>query len=425
MPRRTFRSAPTVAVLSLAALALAGLGACAVSASVEGEPAGAASAIPPSEAPADPGLSAADGGGQAPELDPEAACVAVVADAKPQRRPVDIVWLVDNSASMEPAVRAVTAGLNDFAATIGQRQLDYRVIMLSLRGQKPVTRGGSKRYPVCVPAPLAGDDACGNGPRFVHSTLDVKSVQPLEQLLGTLDQTAGYTPADERGAEPWRAALRPDATKTFVVVTDDDSRLSARDFERFAGGANPHNPSLRLPPGLLDASRNGQFEGYVLAAIYGWGSETDPAKRCAYADRTEPPSAGETYTELVRRTGGPRAQICQRAEAWRGFFDEVAKAVVTRAKIACDVDIPTPPGQVLDPTRVNVDLEVSGRKARLKKAVDSSACGLDVAWHYDDERAPTKVRLCPAACSLAQGGLAGGGDDTRLGVAFGCRTEIK
>lgn len=43
--------------------------------------------------------------------------------------PVDIVWIVDNSASMLPAIVEVTAGLDDFAALIASKNLDYRVIV--------------------------------------------------------------------------------------------------------------------------------------------------------------------------------------------------------------------------------------------------------------------------------------------------------
>jgi len=198
----------------------------------------------------DGGIILSDAATEETPIVPDAACVAVVEEAQATALPVDIIWMVDNSSSMQIAVDQIKLGLNAFAATIESKSLDYRVIMLSLRSpQSPVMISGSNRYPVCIPPPLAGDASCGDGARFFQSSIDVRSTQPLEQLLGTLGQTAGYAAGDTKGGEPWAPHLRPQASKTIVVVTDDNSRLSATDFETFAGGKNPYN-SLTLPPGI-------------------------------------------------------------------------------------------------------------------------------------------------------------------------------
>ena len=60
----------------------------------------------------------------------------------------------------------------------------------------------------------------------------------------------------------------PLGPESFVVVSDDNSRLLPQDFETFAGGKNPFN-SLTLPPGILDPSWNGLFTGYVFSGLYG------------------------------------------------------------------------------------------------------------------------------------------------------------
>ena len=110
-------------------------------------------------------------------LDPDAACVATTVGADVERAPVDIIWMVDNSISMEPAIREVTRGLNDFAARIASSGIDYRVILLALRGMGRVSFEGSPRYAVCIPEPLAGDASCGNGERFFHSSVDIRSTR--------------------------------------------------------------------------------------------------------------------------------------------------------------------------------------------------------------------------------------------------------
>lgn len=356
-------------------------------------------------------------------IDPDAACAAVSSVATIERKPVDIIWVVDNSVSMEPAIREVTRGLNDFANRVGMRGLDYRVVMLSYRSRtNPVTIAGGTRYGVCIPRPLAGDDQCGNGPRFFQSSVDIRSTQPLEQLLGTLAQTEGYREGQERGGEPWRAFLRDEATKTIVVVTDDESRMPADEFERFAGGTNPRSSRFVLPPGVLDPSWMGLFNGYTFSALYGWDSETDPAVRCTYPGGARPPSSGPTYTTLVRRTGGARAKICDGAAAWGPFFDRVATAVETASRVSCELAIPpVPTGMVFEIARVNVEITTAAMSVRPGKVSGVSACTASGGWYYDDERNPTRITLCPVSCEQAQSAVRAG-STTAVRVLFGCQT---
>lgn len=345
-------------------------------------------------------------------------CAATAVEATRERLPVDIIWIVDNSASMQPAVAEVQAGLNTFANLIGAKGIDYKVVMLSKRGTTP----SGNRYPICIPPPLAGAD-CGNGPRFFHASLDVKSTQPLEQFLGTLDQTAGYTATDDRGSEAWSQELRPNATKTIVVVTDDNSRFSATSFETFPGGKNPYN-STTLPPGVLDPSRGNQFKGYVFNGIYGWGSPTVPALRCTYPNGSQPAASGEVYTELVTKTGGVRAKICDGAAAWGPFFDGVAKAVETTSRIACELAIPRPDGGVLDPEAVNVRVSDGTNQAvMVPRVANEAACGSAAGWYYDDPNTPSKVLLCPASCDAAQS--KGGETPPKIDVLFGCQSVVR
>ncbi|MEO7092129.1 MAG: hypothetical protein ABI175_02685 [Polyangiales bacterium] len=357
-------------------------------------------------------------------IDPDAACASTAVTAKVDVLPVDIIWVVDNSSSMEPAVAQVKTGLNDFAAKIAAKSLDYKVIMLAIRNKtSPLTLGGGTRYPVCIPAPLAGDDNCGNGPRFFHTSVDIFSTQPLEQILGTLGQTAGYKVGESRGGDlPWADQLRKTATKTFVIVTDDDSRLSATEFETFAGGKNPFN-SNTLPPGILDPSWTaitGGFDGYSFSGIYGWGSLTDPSVVCKFTDGTSPAKSGATYTTLVTKTGGVRAKLCDGAAAWGTFFDAIATSVVKTSKLACDLEIPLPATGTLDPSQVNVRISSGGKTEIIPKVKDAAACGTDAGWYYDDDLAPKRVFLCPAACTKVNTPIST--DKNTIEVLFGCKT---
>ncbi|HMR05766.1 MAG TPA: hypothetical protein PKA88_08310 [Polyangiaceae bacterium] len=371
----------------------------------------------------DGGLVIVSAAADAP-FDPDAACATTTEKATPEFLPVDIIWAVDNSTSMQPAIDEVTKELNAFAALIASKSLDYRVIMLSLRSKtNPVTVQGSSRYAVCIPPPLAGDANCGNSARFFQSSIDIRSTQPLEQILGTLGQTAGYQQGEEKGGEPWQAQLRPSASKTFVVVSDDNSRLAAADFESFPGGKNPFN-SLTLPPGILDPSWGGLFTGYVFDGLYGWGSTSSPSIKCQYPGGSSPPSSGPTYTELVTKTGGVRAQICSGASAWGPFFNDVAQAVTQNTKLSCALSLPAPSVGTLDPNKVNVGIVTSAGNSTLPKVANAAACGGGGGWHYDNDAAPSKVILCPASCAAAeQAGIKSGG--VEIAVQFGCATVVR
>ncbi|MEZ4373570.1 MAG: hypothetical protein R3B07_22300 [Polyangiaceae bacterium] len=369
-----------------------------------------------------------DGGGSG-GFDPDAACAVAKEAAKVEKLPVDIIWVVDNSVSMAPAIDQVTAGLNNFAASIGNKDLDYKVIMLSLRGVGEVTAG---RYGVCIPQPLAGDSNCGNGTNFFQSSIDIKSEQPLEQFLGTLGDTANYQVGDARGPKTpadgnWRAQLRPEATRTIVVVTDDNSRLTADQFEHWSGGggwATGVSSSSLLPPGILDSSWNGLFDDYVFTGIYGWGSATDPTVICSYPGGDQPPKSGETYTDLVTRTGGVRAKICDGASAWGPFFDSVATAVESSATINCVLDIPEPSTGELDPKKVNVVVSTPSTSNDLFKVGGANDCDASGGWYYDNDTAPTQVVLCPASCADAQAAVQSQGEGS-VDIYFGCETRVK
>jgi hypothetical protein len=360
----------------------------------------------------DAGLDASDGG--------FVSCAGTAIEAKRAPLPVDIVFMVDNSASMAPAVAEVQAGINAFAQRIGSRGIDYRVIMLSLRGTAPTTVGGSVRYPICVPPPLGGPD-CGNGPTFFHAPMDVYSTQTLEQLLGTLDQTQGYTQGQARGSVPWSQELRKEATKSIVLVTDDNSRFPGVSFEGFPGGPSPYTNGLVLPVGLLHPARANAWKGYLFHGIYGWGSTADPSIRCTYSDGSKPPTSGSEYSALVARTGGARAQLCDGPAAWGPFFDAVATAVVANA---CETPMPVPEAGVVDPERVNVVVTGGDGVARTVPRVAASGdCGAAEGWHYDAPLAPTKVVLCPASCESAQSSTAS--RPPKLEVLLGCASIVR
>ena len=188
----------------------------------------------------------------------------------------------------------------------------------------------------------------------------------------------------------------------------------------FPGGGNPFN-SNDLGPGFLTPTYGDLFEGYTFNAIYGWGDEADEEAICSYPDGSSPPSSGTTYTALVARTGGVRAQICQQASssAWATFFEAIATRVAETARLSCEIGLPSPPdGMVLDPAKVNVVLNADS-VTNYAKVPSAGDCGAEGGWYYDNEDSPSQVILCPASCDDAQAQLRESGT-AEIGVQFGC-----
>jgi hypothetical protein len=425
-------SSPVVAIIAAISLIAMATG-CATSEGTETD----ASLLPDDAAPPID-MSVPDDVAVPPDrapLDRDAACASATAEATVVTRPVDIIWVVDNSVSMQPAIDEVQAGLDDFAALIAGGSLDYRVILLSLRGQGQVTVGGSTRYAICIPPPLSSDNSCGDGPNFFHVSVDIRSTQPIEQFLGTLGQTSGYTASASRGSDPWLQLLRPNATKSLVFVTDDNARtcvtyggcnpndppLTAASLEDFPGGPNPYN-SNELGPGILTSTYGTLFQDYRFHAIYGWGSTTDPSVKCTYADSSKPPSSGPTYTALVQGTGGVRGQICDGSSAWAPFFNAVAAAVGETSQIDCTIPIPEPPANMIfERDRINVWVDTGSGPFLAGKVDGAGSCGTNDGWYYNDENNPTAVVLCPATCTALQSTSPG---TRKVDVEFGCLTIV-
>lgn len=75
-----------------------------------------------------------------------------------------------------------------------------------------------------------------------------------------------------------------------------------------------------------------------------------------------------------------------------------ALAEIRMAALPCDYAI----NDVKDSARLNVEtVSSSGERATLVHVTNADGCekAKEKGWYYDDPKAPTRVKLCPAACS--------------------------
>jgi hypothetical protein len=303
------------------------------------------------------------------------ACAGSEVMADFQTRPSDIIFIVDQSGSMNQETAYVQMKINDFVMQISASNIDYRVVMIA----SPTASNA-----ICVPPPLGGP-SCGNNTRF----------RLVNQSVGS---TNGPSLALSRYAM-YSDFLRPEAGKHFVFVTDDNSSMSAANF---TSGVN-----ALLPAGM--------FTGFKVHGIYAYGSGSNG---CTGAFGSGA-AAGTVYTTLIAQTMGASGVIC--TGDWTQVFMDITAAVVSGSQVSCELTIPAPPmGETLDPAKVNVKYQSGVAPGMTLPQVPAAAdCTSAGGWYYDDNTTPTKITLCPATCTSVQGDPM-----ANVKVEFGCSTQI-
>lgn len=338
------------------------------------------------------------------------ACQAVVQQAEKISGRADIIFILDNSGSMGQEVGAVQTNLNAFSQQITASGIDTHVVVISAApgggpdGNKCVdptgiacafvpglTVGGLiNGNGVCIDPPLGAQGACPQGDDSNPSAgfLHVKQAVDSHNALAMVQQTYGM----------WQQMLRPDAAKTFVVITDDESQVAAQDFTAWVGGQSAFQSAIW------------RFSGIFCTA----GS-----LNCA--------NVGTTYASLVTQTGGVAGNLGELSDGqvdaqFKSVFDSLAKAVVNDARpVDCKWTIPAAPqGQHLDPQAVNVRYSVAGSASNTIYGVDGADKCTDQygGWYYDDPAAPSHVLACPQTCKVLQADLS-----TKVEVLFGCARQ--
>lgn len=319
-------------------------------------------------------------------------CAAVSSEAKPGIQPADIIIAVDTSGSMSEESSFVQTNLNQFASIIANSGIDVHVVLIA---------DGS----VCIGAPLGSGNcpADENLPGYRHVQQVVNSTDGLQVILNTYPQ--------------WAPSLRPDATKTVAIVSDDNSDLAANGFV---------SQLIALDP---------TFQGFKFDAIVASTEPTDCIFTCTLngcatcanpcCDKSAfctPLSAakGTVYEQLVQQTMGVLGDLC--LQDFGPVFQDMATGVITGSQVSCSLDIPTPDGGTLDPKKVNVKYTPGGNgnpSSILNVPGGAADCGPNGGWYYDDPQNPSQIVLCPATCTVVQADT-----QAKVEVLFGCETEV-
>lgn len=232
--------------------------------------------------------------------------------AQGQSRTADIIIAVDNSASMVDEANEVQLNLNSFASQLLSGGLDIRLVLISA--------DSTHASGICVSAPL-GSGSCPideNKPAYTHIRQEVGSSDALNFIINTYAQ--------------WAPEMRPEAIKHVIVVSDDNSTLTATEFN-----------SAFL---ALDASH----VGYQFHSIA--GTETldslqcvlSPGNVCCQGEVPLCTARGQNYIDLSASTGGVFNNLC--LQDFNPFFDEMASAVIQSVPAAIKINeiLPDPIG---------------------------------------------------------------------------------
>ena len=192
-------------------------------------------------------------------------------------RPVDIVWIIDQSGSMGSEIAGVKQNMNNFSNYISGQKIDYRVIVLAKRGT------GSKD--ICIKPPLGGAN-CGDSARFKQVSLKVGSTNELTLFKSNIKSIESF--------------MRPNSLRQIVVVSDDNSSLSAPAFHAWI------------------KARTG-YKDYVFHSIV----SLTYTLFCTAKD-------GKVYIDLSNWTKGLKAHIC--TANWNSLFTQLSKKVSDVAK---------------------------------------------------------------------------------------------
>jgi hypothetical protein len=300
------------------------------------------------------------------------ACDGIRSDAQEGTAPLDIVWVIDDSGSMDQEATLVQDGMNMFGGAIDASGItDYHVIVITQMGW------------VTVPPPLGTDPT-----HFLFVDQDVQSHDAFQRAL-------------ERFPD-YQSFLRPTATMHFVFVTDDESDTSASSFLANMQGMLGKEFTAHVivsPPGSMHREVIINVPG--CDGPYGQGAAN-----------------GQQYWDLAAATGGLQLNIC--SADWDSVFGALTTAVAVPMTIPCLFAIPDPPaGMSFDRNRVNVVYTPGGTSPPGETLPRGNDCSSGAGWMYDDPTAPTQIVLCPDQCMRVEADTTG-----NVQIELGCQTIL-
>lgn len=338
------------------------------------------------------------------KVEKECAATSDVATDIVTVQPADIVFAIDGSSSMAVETQFVREQMNQFSQKIMDSGIDVRVIVIAATSGGSGGAGGAANTAVptagrssvinpgpggftrvttgiCIDAPL-GSGQCPddqNLPHYAHVTTPVASNNSLNLFISTFPEYKDY--------------LRPEASKSLVVVTDDNSTNAPNNSAKtFAANFTA------LDPALLDKwTFNGVF---------------------CFTQCAEAAAVGKVYADLVSQSDGVSGDLC--LQDFEPVFNRLAEQIIQKSgsEIACEWTLPERnQGQTFSPTLVVAKRVDSSGTSSLDRVASAEQCDDQGGWYFDSNLNPTKILACESSCQAMQNTDGGG-----IEITFGCES---
>lgn len=280
-------------------------------------------------------------------------------------RPVDVVVAINESDSAAATTHTAVTHLPGFATVLAGA--DPRIVLIASSD-------------ACINAPFGSGD-CSNDenlPGYRH-VISRGSSDLLEKILQTHSE--------------WAPSLRADARKVFIVLNDDNDRLSATAFDAQLLGLEPACQDYRFNAA---APAEDPIECSIACA-----PTCSDCGVCCPGCTPAGDAEGTVYRSLAQGTGGIFQDWC--AGNFVSYFQDWASAYLAAETIPCQYTIPAQSPGPIPSDRLDVTVVPgSGQLPFNLSQVDNASLCAGQGWYPDDPAVPAVVNLCPDSCGLVQ-----------------------
>lgn len=355
----------------------------------------------------------------------------VVVDTEHSIRPVDLILVVDNSASMVDEIAALEQQLYpNLAYPLDAQAVEAQFILLTDHGSGPTE--------VCIGPQLAGPGATCDGlpgditERFHHYSTAIGDHDGLCQLLDSYNGVQDGATPDEFGLhdEGWSTWLRQEALKVIVVLSDDGLACTWRG-EVFDDANDPTltPSSSQAAVAAADWDRQllqrGTFHfgtlahrNYRLYTLVGLAEPQNSPIEAGFSSNQGlvtsqclgATSPGFGYQWLSRLTGARRYPSCNDG-IYDLMFRNMAADIIEGAADPCALVVTETEPYEADNLEVEYTPGVPAQRERFPEVADAAGCGTEDAFYVDEGI----VRLCPKTCERVSEDAA-----ARLGLIANC-----